>query len=77
MPDESPNPYTQPIDPSATQQAVPSDDLFGASSQQQPMQPYDDSWKINRVLFFLLLAVVTIPATLIFSIWLFIRALFS
>ena len=77
MPDDSPNPFTQPIDPSATQQVTPEDALFGEPHQEQLTQPYDDSWKINRAIGILLLLVIAIPAILIFSFWLFLRSLFS
>ena len=73
MVDESPNPFSQPIEPPAPSEDGSLNDLFDGSGEPGRVLPPDDSSKINRAVGFIVLLVISIPVILFLGVWMFIR----
>ncbi len=76
MANESPNPFSQPIEPSVSTGEQPLEDLGGEASGRPVELPYDDSWKINRALGCLVLTVISVPLILFLVVWSLLRYTF-
>ncbi|MDA9859441.1 hypothetical protein N9D23_15100 [Rubripirellula sp.] len=76
MTNEPPNPFSQPIE-SSTPEDNHALNALGIESKDHPTTlAYDDSWKINRALGCLILALLGIPAVLFLVVLAFLRFTF-
>ncbi|MGB0598223.1 MAG: hypothetical protein ACPGLY_16165 [Rubripirellula sp.] len=76
MTNEPPNPFSQPIE-SSTPEDNHALNALGIESKDHPTTlAYDDSWKINRALGCLILALIGIPAILFLVALAFLRFTF-